>query len=84
MSHVGLLHTAASGQLCVSHVKVEVLTGAQEPADDRVKDEHAPGTSSESARQRTRTGSLSDVKYEEILPRASSPSKYSEDAASLR
>lgn len=50
---------------------------------ESLKDEDVPGTSSESARQRTRMDTLPDIKYEDVLPRAGSLNKFSEEAASL-
>ncbi|KAL0038679.1 hypothetical protein WJX79_002882 [Trebouxia sp. C0005] len=51
-------------------------------ADVESKDDHAE-LSTESARQRTRTGVLPDVKFEDVIPRAGSLNQFSEEAASL-
>ncbi|DBB00091.1 TPA: hypothetical protein ACH3X1_013944 [Trebouxia sp. C0004] len=51
-------------------------------ADVESKDEHAE-LSTESARQRTRTGVLPDIKFEDVIPRAGSLNQFSEEAASL-
>lgn len=40
-------------------------------------------TPNKSARQRTRTGALPDIKFEDVLPRAGSLNQFSEEAASL-
>lgn len=55
----------------------------QELAGDVNHGDDAPGTSSESARQRTRTGTLPEIKTEDVLPRAGSLHRFSEEAASL-
>ena len=55
----------------------------QELASEVNRTDDAPGTSSESARQRTRTGTLPEIKSEDVLPRAGSLNRFSEEAASL-
>ena len=56
---------------------MQELVGEVSQGDD------APGTSSESARQRTRTGNLPEIKPEDVLPRAGSLNRFSEEAAAL-
>ena len=55
----------------------------QELASELNRTDDAPGTSSESARQRTRTGTLPEIKSEDVLPRAGSLNRFAEEAASL-
>lgn len=55
----------------------------QELASEVKRTDDAPGTSSESARQRTRKSTLREIKSEEVLPRSGSLNRFSEEAASL-
>ena len=55
----------------------------QELASELNRTDDAPGTSSESARQRTRIRTLPEIKSEDVLPRAGSLNRFSEEATTL-
>ncbi|KAL3138495.1 hypothetical protein ABBQ32_006285 [Trebouxia sp. C0010 RCD-2024] len=75
--HVGCFAGRAGPRQAAKRARDEELAGDVNHGDD------APGTSSESARQRTRTGTLPEIKTEDVLPRAGSLHRFSEEAASL-
>ena len=77
------LHAASAGALEASWSPSNCFSMLQELASELNRTDDAPGTSSESARQRTRTGTLPEVKSEDVLPRAGSLNRFSEEAASL-
>lgn len=59
------------------------LTKRAREAEPDIEHNEQAEASNKSARQRTRTGALPDIKFEDVLPRAGSLNQFSEEAASL-
>ena len=55
----------------------------QDLASEVSQSDDAPGVASDSARQRPRTCTVPEIKSEDVLPRAGSLNRFSEEAASL-